>query len=186
MALQLLGYDVYGFDINPESVSKALSMFKKVVQYDVELGIPFNESFDLITCFDVLEHLRNPEKALANILAKKPNVIVINVPNKHTEFLRLTYLLLKREKISISIFSEDGFLLKDKDHINVKKSVEWHHMICNLLNKSSIMHLKSFVNYFMFSFGERIFIMKLPFLGSSTLFVVAKSCPKIMLSRELP
>jgi ubiquinone/menaquinone biosynthesis C-methylase UbiE len=104
----------------------------------MKLGIPFNESFDLITCFGALEHFCSPEKALANILAKKPNVLVVDVPNRHTEFLRLTYLLLKQERIPISVLSGDGFLLKDKDHVNVKKLVEWYHMICNLFNKQRI------------------------------------------------
>jgi SAM-dependent methyltransferase len=178
LALKLLGYDAYGFDIDPELVSKARSIVQdssKVVQYDVELGIPFNESFDLITCFGVLEHLHRPEQALTNILAKKTDVLVIDVPNRHTEFLRLAYLLLKREKIPVSVLSGDGFLLKDKDHVNVKKSVEWHYMICNLLDKQFIMQLECFVNYFMFSFGNRIFIMKFPFLGSSMLFIIRRS-----------
>jgi SAM-dependent methyltransferase len=182
LALKLLGYDAYGFDVNQYLISETRLIVRdksKVIQYDVESGIPFDESFDLITCFSVLEHLRNPEKALANVLANKPNVLVIDVPNRHTEFLRLVYLLLKRERIPINIFSGNGFLLKDKDHVNVKKPVEWYHMIYNLLNKQkAIMQLKCFVNYFMFSFGKRIFTMRLPFLGSSTLFVVVKELTK--------
>ncbi len=103
LALTFLGYDAYGFDINKEKVLKAKRMgFKNVVRYDAQVGILFNNHFHLITCFGVLEHLFHPEKALMNMLLKSPNIVVIDVPNRHTEFLRLIYLtILKHERLRL-------------------------------------------------------------------------------------
>jgi len=50
LALRMLGYEVYGFDIDLKSVCKARNLgFKNIMQYDAEFGIPFDVKFDLIT-----------------------------------------------------------------------------------------------------------------------------------------
>ena len=105
--MKSLVYEACGFDIDPKRVLEAYKLgFKNVLKYDVQAGIPFDEDFDLITCFDVLEYLHEPEKALRNMLAKSPKVLVINVPNGHTKFLRLAYLAtFKHERIRKHILS---------------------------------------------------------------------------------
>lgn len=178
LALKSLGYEVYGFDISLEHVLEARKLgFENVLQYDAQVGIPFNEDFDLITCFGVLEHLYEPEKALKNILSKSPEALIIDVPNKHTEFLRLAYLItFKRERIPASFSIGDGFLLRDKDHVNVKKPVEWHRTILLLLKEFSDYELRCLTNYFMVSLSNRIISIPLPLVGSSTLIVIAHRC----------
>jgi 2-polyprenyl-3-methyl-5-hydroxy-6-metoxy-1,4-benzoquinol methylase len=73
LALKLLGYEVYGFDVDGEKLRKARELGFNALQYDAEVGVPFNEDFNLVTCFSVLEHLRHPEKALISQL-KSPMV----------------------------------------------------------------------------------------------------------------
>lgn len=83
---------------------------------------PFPENFfDVITCFDVLEHLWKPK--LFFITAKrylKPNgIVLISTPNK-----QLPYLLRSMPVIGIP----DG----NPTHINVRKPSYWKRLaICN-------------------------------------------------------
>jgi len=173
LALSLLGYDVYGFDVSAEAVREAykLGFQRKVLQWDVEESIPFNEEFDLVTCFSVLEHLYHPQRALTNILAIKPKILLIDVPNRHTEFLRLIYLILKGEKITITLSRGDGFLLKDADHVNVKTTSQWLRLIHTTLYKFPEMRVLTSTNYVM-PFPHITFT--LPYLGSSMLIIIGR------------
>lgn len=76
--LKKLGYDAVGLDISAYACSQATG----VVQGDAE-DPPFpNNSFNLITCFEVLEHLGNPFTALYRLyeLLKPEGVLVATTP----------------------------------------------------------------------------------------------------------
>ena len=80
------GWDVYGIEINSSAAKKAmerLSSTKKIYCGDIDnLYIPPN-SFDVITMWDVIEHLQNPNKVLqfCKTLLKDNGIIVIDAPN---------------------------------------------------------------------------------------------------------
>ena len=100
LALKALGYEVYGFDIDAKQVAYARMMgFRNVTVHNLEDGIPFDMDFDLITCFDVLEHVRDFNAALRALLSANFKVLVITVPNLYTEFVHLAYLTIKRKVI---------------------------------------------------------------------------------------
>jgi len=120
----------------------------------------------------VLEHLSEPGKALRNMLAIRPGVLVVDVPNKHTEFLRLAYLILKHKRLPISTSSGSGFLLKDRDHINVKESIKWYFLVRNVLAGNPYAKLIKFTNFIMITLRNRNFIIRPPHVGSSTLFIL--------------
>mgnify|MGYP005851221937 CR=1 FL=1 len=53
---------------------------------DAQTALPVvAEAFDLVTCFDVLEHLPNPEKALLGMLEACKGALVCTTPNRKVE-----------------------------------------------------------------------------------------------------
>jgi hypothetical protein len=53
---------------------------------DAQASLPFKaESFDLVTCFDVLEHLQFPEKAIRNMLESCSDALICTTPNRNVE-----------------------------------------------------------------------------------------------------
>lgn len=73
---------VIGIDISADQLAQNLHLKEKIVG-DLETFPLQPDDFDVIVCWDVLEHLNRPEKALANFVrAIKPGgIIVIAVPN---------------------------------------------------------------------------------------------------------
>lgn len=108
--------------------------FKNVIVHNLENGIPFDMYFNLITCFGVLEHVKNLNAALRALLSANFKVLVITVPNLYTEFLRLTYLTIKR-KVTSSLTRSKGFILRDPDRVNMFGPKAWLNLIINTLHK---------------------------------------------------
>jgi len=78
-----LKYRMIGADISIEKLRKAKS--KLLVNLDVEEKLCFPEnSFDFILFSEILEHLRNPEKALRNLydILKPSGKILLTTPHK--------------------------------------------------------------------------------------------------------
>lgn len=70
------GFEVKSIDIEPH--------YKQALKCDVEKGLPFaKETFDLIWCTEVLEHLRKPEFLLEEIqrVIKKNGIAILTTPN---------------------------------------------------------------------------------------------------------
>ena len=67
------GYQVFGYDIDPKAAADFYSLKE----------IP-NHFFDAVVCFDVIEHVDNPQKILKNIRQKlKPNgLLFLTTPNR--------------------------------------------------------------------------------------------------------
>jgi 2-polyprenyl-3-methyl-5-hydroxy-6-metoxy-1,4-benzoquinol methylase len=175
LALRLLGYEAYGFDINPDNIMYAKKLgFKDVLVYNLENGIPFHKKFDLITCFEVLEHVRVPDKALEVLLKASYHYLIITIPNQHTEFLRLFYLISRGERITASLTRGKGFLIKDTDHVNMFPPVAWSHKVIRTLRKLNVQAEVENLNYFLLTFKNRNLIFKLPYVGSSSMITVKK------------
>jgi len=81
---------IYGIDISQKAISYAKQKYKNI-SFNVAWAekLPFkNKSFDLITCFEVLEHVDNPEKIIkemSRVLKKRGNMIII-VPTENLLF----------------------------------------------------------------------------------------------------
>jgi 2-polyprenyl-3-methyl-5-hydroxy-6-metoxy-1,4-benzoquinol methylase len=80
---------VHGVDISGYAVQQAralLSDGSRIKVFDIRDGIPFKEQFDVITAFDVMEHIENPLQVLESF--KKmlhPNgVLYLELPTKKT------------------------------------------------------------------------------------------------------
>lgn len=81
---QFPGLEVTGFDWNPESVRLAAERNPSgnFMVADVT-RLPFDDkSFGVAGCFEVLEHLYEPEKALSELLRVSRQAVVLSVPHE--------------------------------------------------------------------------------------------------------
>lgn len=85
--LKSFGYDAYGFDVSKYSVKQARRNHAAgFAVCDIQKGLPFkNESFDLVTCFDVLEHLTDPLQAIKDVSDSCKNIMIWTTPNRAVE-----------------------------------------------------------------------------------------------------
>lgn len=62
-------FDVYGFDISHHAITIAKNVVgpERVKEWDISCGIPFDFKFDVVTAFDVLEHVPDQQKVLEDI-----------------------------------------------------------------------------------------------------------------------
>lgn len=82
-----LGYEICGVDVSKWVVRQAKANSGGIfVVCDAQASLPFKaESFDLVTCFDVLEHLPFPEKAIRNMLESCSGALICTTPNRNVE-----------------------------------------------------------------------------------------------------
>lgn len=84
------GFNVVATDISEFIIGRARKLQKdiKFKVLDIEQNVPINEKYDYIFAFEVLEHLKHPEKALQNMkkLLRQEGMIVFStpVPTKQT------------------------------------------------------------------------------------------------------
>lgn len=124
--LYSLGYTVYGIDVSEYAIEKAKKFIGEgatLIVHDVQKPLPLKDKFDLITCFEVIEHLQDYVSAIMHMYqALKPGgVLLMTTPNKLTASV-VKYLL-------------DG---PDPTHINEKHVFQWskliHSMFGNIAN----------------------------------------------------
>jgi len=79
------GNVVVGIELDPEAAREAEAFCERVVVGDVEsMELPFEPaSFDVVLLGDVIEHLRNPARALARLrpLLRPGGRLVLSTPN---------------------------------------------------------------------------------------------------------
>jgi SAM-dependent methyltransferase len=80
-----LGYTCVGTDVDPTCLELS-AKFAKIEPLDMNDPLrQFGErSFDVVTCFHVLEHVDSPQKILANLSHIARKYVVIAVPNLQT------------------------------------------------------------------------------------------------------
>jgi 2-polyprenyl-3-methyl-5-hydroxy-6-metoxy-1,4-benzoquinol methylase len=85
--LSRLGYITCGVDISSWGTKQAkASGDGDFLVCDAQTALPVvAEAFDLVTCFDVLEHLPDPEKALLGILEACKGALVCTTPNRKVD-----------------------------------------------------------------------------------------------------
>ena len=117
--LESLGYETHGVDISSWGVKQAKANCDgSFLVCDAQSRLPFREgTFDLITCFDVLEHLRSPFVALRNMLEVCRGSVVCTTPNKTVEK-------------SVRRITRD----LDETHVSVKSPAEWEKSIAEKMD----------------------------------------------------
>jgi SAM-dependent methyltransferase len=95
------GYQVTSIDVEP--------MFDECLRVDANQRLPFDDaSFDLIWSSEVIEHLENPEFALAELrrVTKPGGLLVLTTPNSYAWLFRL-----------VALFGLTPQRIQRKDHI---------------------------------------------------------------------
>jgi 2-polyprenyl-3-methyl-5-hydroxy-6-metoxy-1,4-benzoquinol methylase len=83
------GIDGYGFDPAPEAVEYGKKLGLNVVVAGLEKMNVFNRRFDVVTLFNVLEHLSDPEavvKEIKETILVPGGLLIIDVPNEFNDF----------------------------------------------------------------------------------------------------
>ena len=113
------GFKVTGADVDPECVRRAQRFGDAVILDPNEPVKQFGEkSFDIVTCFHVLEHVDNPKKTLSELSSISRQYVLLAVPN-----LRYLNLLFAR-KVEISYVNEGH--LQSWDHWHLRSLAERH------------------------------------------------------------
>ena len=118
-----LGYETCGVDISAYGTKQGKILpGSQYVVCDAQTNMPFTmETFDFVTCFDVLEHLPFPEKALMNMFKVCKGTIVCTTPNREVE------------KPIRKLMSD-----YDETHISVKTPLQWEKRITEILAYHSL------------------------------------------------
>jgi SAM-dependent methyltransferase len=108
-------YNAHGMDVSKYGIRKARYRLSKsiVLVGSIEHIGYERESFDMITCFDVLEHLERPEEAIKECrrVLKKRGIFVVRVPNISSIGCRY-----KKDK---------WFAYRDKTHASILSNEQW-------------------------------------------------------------
>jgi len=116
------GATVVGIDADERAAEEARSVCEHVLVGDVEtIELPFaEESFDVVLCGDVLEHLRDPETFLRRMrpLLRPGGRVVLTTPNVANWAMRLG-LLAGRWR-----YTDRGILDRTHAHLFTKKTLE--------------------------------------------------------------
>lgn len=105
--------EAYGVEYMPEAAAIAKTRLDGVVCGDIEkMDIPFNGTFDLLLCLDVLEHLVDPWAFLKRLRKRlgPRGVMVVSLPNAQHHSISVSLLLRGRFD-----YSESG--LMDRTHL---------------------------------------------------------------------
>jgi 2-polyprenyl-3-methyl-5-hydroxy-6-metoxy-1,4-benzoquinol methylase len=119
--LESLGYETMGFDVSRHGITQAkIHSEGAFLICDALVSLPFRTGvFDLVTCFDVLEHLKHPQGALLSMFDACKGTVVCTTPNK------------KVEKPIRKLLHD-----YDETHISVKTPKEWRDTVTgNLVSK---------------------------------------------------
>jgi 2-polyprenyl-3-methyl-5-hydroxy-6-metoxy-1,4-benzoquinol methylase len=158
--LTSLGYETFGLDVSRWGVrqAKAVSGGSFVV-CDAQALLPFkSESFDLVTCFDVLEHLQFPEMAIRNMLESSSGALICTTPNRNVE---------RPVRKIMGDF--------DETHVSVKSPSEWEKSIREVVGHE-VVNVETFFDVTAKLANSRVLFksVKLPRFGLSVRILVRK------------
>ena len=153
-----LGYETFGFDISSWGTKKAKNNgCSQFLVCDAQAVLPFTlGTFDIVTCFDVLEHLSCPEKALRSMLEVSSDAVVCTTPNRKVE--KPIRLLLRDY---------------DETHISSKSAGSWKKILSDVARGG--FSLEEYYDV-AFWFGGKLFFksIRIPTYGLTVRIVIKK------------
>lgn len=93
-------YNVAGCDISAHAVKEAKNRFPNIDVFQSSLEtLKTDRTFDIVTCFDILEHVGDLDKAIEKLkgLLKKEGIVVLTIPVYDTIVGRVVGVLDKDE-----------------------------------------------------------------------------------------
>jgi 2-polyprenyl-3-methyl-5-hydroxy-6-metoxy-1,4-benzoquinol methylase len=154
-----LGYDTCGVDISTYGAKQGKNLGdSQFLVCDAQTNMPFtSETFDLVTCFDVLEHLPFPEKALVNMFNVCKGTLVCTTPNRKVE-----------KPIRKLMNDYDG------THISVKSPLQWEKCIKEILDYN-VFKVESFYDLAV-KLGRKLFFksFNIPTYGLTVRILIKK------------
>ncbi len=113
------GFKVLGVDVDPECVKLGARFGPtEVLRIDDPLSQLGPKSFDVVTCFHVLEHVDNPKQVLTTLATIARKYVVLAVPN-----LRNLQGIVRRS-FDLSSFNEGH--LQSWDHLHLLNLAQRH------------------------------------------------------------
>lgn len=111
-----------GIDTDEQAAAEARAVCERVLVGDVEtMELPFpDESFDVVLCGDLIEHLHDPERFLSRVrpLLRPGGRLVLTTPNVANWAMRIG-LLAGRWR-----YTDRGILDRTHAHLFTKKTLE--------------------------------------------------------------
>jgi SAM-dependent methyltransferase len=159
--LASLGYETFSVDLSKWGVRQAKTRFGggDSLVCDAQTMLPFTtDCFDLVTCFDVLEHLPFPEKALRNMLASCKGSLICTTPNRRVEK-------------PVRRVTRDY----DETHVSVKYPSEWKGIL-NEMGNFTLVKIETFYEVTAKLANSRVLFksFKVPTLGLTARILVTK------------
>ena len=79
-----IGEKIEGIEFSKEAISLGKKLFPKAkIEQGSIYSLPYkSNSFDLVLCNEVLEHLENPQKAMSEIFRVTKSFLIISIPNE--------------------------------------------------------------------------------------------------------
>ena len=128
------GHDITVADISEKQLNKVKNNSKnlniKTIHCDIEQQINSlqNDQFDYIFFMDIIEHLRNPMKALENIrpLLKQSGKLIIHTPNSTSLYKFIRYFLMPRRRKNFYDLNKLGNLhLQSYDYLTIEQTLNF-------------------------------------------------------------
>ena len=118
-------FDVFGIDISEYAIKKACEKIDKEELKVLNIGKEdINGNFDVIIAFDVMEHLKNPDKVIKKIkkLLIKDGIFIFSVPNNYGIFGRfMTNIFNFIDKTHVSTFRREKWInLLKQNNFNIE------------------------------------------------------------------
>lgn len=151
------GFEVWATDISAYAVKNAKKLTPKAhfSVVDIQKRITIKEKFDLIICFEVVEHLEKPEVGIKNMVEKlkEGGVLVVSTPYPY-------------------------WWNNDPTHINLKNPKEWIILLKQVSLKNVEFHRFMLIPFF-YRFNKSFqivlpFSLPIPYINSPIFFIGTK------------
>jgi SAM-dependent methyltransferase len=154
------GYETYSVDLSKWGVSQAKARSNSnFLVCDAQMMLPFRMGcFELVTCFDVLEHLQSPEKAIRNMLESCRGSLICTTPNRRVEKL-------------VRRITRDY----DQTHVSVKSPSEWKNIV-EAIGNYQLIKVETFYEAIAKLANSRVLFksFKVPTLGLTVRILIKK------------
>lgn len=150
-----------GVDVDPTPIAECSKTYGSVLMVADGLSLPFREqSFDVVTCFEVIEHVADPLLLLENIkrVLRPGAALIISTPNRraNTPWWPTNACASLSSPFHLREYTPDSLLrLLSRSFSEVELYGQWR---VNLLRRKTLYSIKAALSLapFLFRFIERI------------------------------